>query len=103
MEELLRKIDNHEDLSSQDYWEMIDNYSIYSDEGEDGRWTRFMYNLIQLGDRYFEINWQKGLTEMQEDCFDYLEEVEFYGYEEVVVKRKCPIIKRRYDDKLIML
>ena len=103
MEELLRKIDNNENLSSQDYWEMIDNYSIYSDEGEDGRWTRFMYNLVKLGDRYFEINWQKGLTEMQEDCFDYPEEVEFYGYEEVVVKRKCPIIKRRYDDKLIML
>lgn len=104
MEELLRKIDNHENLSLQDYWEMIDNYSIYSDEGEDGRWTRFMYNLIKLGDRYFEINWQKDLTEMQEDCFDYYpEEVEFYGYEEVVVKRKCPIIKRKYDDKLIML
>lgn len=103
MEELLRKIDNQEPLSSQDYWEMIDNYSIYSDEGEDSRWTRFMYNLVKLGDRYFEINWQKALTEMQEDDWGYPEEVEFYGYEEVVIKRKCPIIKRRYDDKLIIL
>ena len=97
MEELIRKIDNHENLSSQDYWEMIDNYSIYSDEGEDGRWTRFMYNLVKLGDRYFEINWQKGLTEMQEDCFDYLEEVEFLGMKTEIIKIEKPIIKRKED------
>ena len=95
MEELLRKIDNHEDLSSQDYWEMIDNYSIYSDKGEDSRWTRFMYNLIKLGDRYFEIYWQKGLTEMQEDYWDYPEEVEFLGMETEIIKIEKPIIKRK--------
>lgn len=97
MEELLRKIDNHEDLFSQDYWEMIDNYSIYSDEGEDGRWTRFMYNLIKLGDRYFEINWQKGLTEMQEDYWDYPIEVEFLGMETEIIKIEKPIIRRKED------
>ena len=95
MEELLRKIDNHEDLYSQDYWEMIDKYSIYSDEGEDGRWTRFMYNLIKLGDRYFEINWQKGLTEMQENDWDYPQEVEFLGMEVEIIKVERPIIKRK--------
>ena len=95
MEELLRKIDNHEDLSSQDYWEMIDNHSIYSEEGEDSRWTRFMYNLIKLGDRYFEIYWQKGLTEMQEDYWDYPEEVEFLGMETEIIKIEKPIIKRK--------
>ena len=103
MKELLDKIDKHQELSSSDYWEMIDNFSIISEEGEDHRWTRGMYNLIKLGDRYFELSWQKGLTEMQEDYFDYPEEVEFYGYEEVVIKKKCPIIKRRYDDELITL
>lgn len=97
MEELLRKIDNHEDLFSQDYWEMIDNYSIYSDEGEDGRWTRYMYNLIKLGDRYFEINWQKGLTEMQENDWDYPVEVEFLGMETEIIKIERPIIKRKED------
>ena len=97
MEELLRKIDNHEDLYSQDYWEMIDNYSIYSDEGEDGRWTRFMYNLIKLGDRYFEINWQKGLTEMQENDWDYPIEVEFLGMETEIIKIERPIINRKED------
>lgn len=95
MEELLRKIDNHEDLYSSDYWEMIDNYSIYSDEGEDGRWTRFMYNLVKLGDRYFEINWQKGLTEMQENDWDYPIEVEFLGMETEIIKIERPIIKRK--------
>lgn len=99
MEELLRKIDNHEDLYSQDYWEMIDEYSIYSDEGEDGRWTRFMYNLIKLGDRYFEINWQKGLTEMQENDWDYPIEVEFLGMETEIIKIERPIIKRKEDVK----
>lgn len=97
MEELLRKIDNHEDLYSQDYWEMIDNYSIYSDEGEDGRWTRYMYNLIKLGDRYFEINWQEGLTEMQENDWDYPIEVEFLGMETEIIKIERPIIKRKED------
>ena len=103
MKELLSKIDKHEDLSRSDYWEMIDNYSIISEEGEDGRWTRSMYNFIKLEDRYFELSWQKGLTEMQEDYFDYPEEVEFHGYEEVVIKKKCPIIKRKYDDELVIL
>ena len=97
MEELLRKIDNHENLFPQDYWEMIDNYSIYSEAGEDSRWTRFMYSLIKLGDRYFEINWQKGLTETQEDDWDYPEEVEFLGMKTEIIKTERPIIKRKED------
>lgn len=97
MEELLRKIDNHENLFSQDYWEMIDNYSIYSEAGEDSRWTRFMYSLIKLGDRYFEINWQEGLTEMQEDYWDYPEEVEFLGMDTEIIKIEKPIIRRKED------
>ena len=99
MEELLRKIDNHEELYSQDYWEMIDNYSIYSEEGEDSRWTRFMYNLIKLGDRYFEIYWQKGLTEMQENDWEYPVEVEFLGMKKDIVVVETPIIKRKEDVK----
>ena len=76
---------------------MIDNYSIYSDEGEDGRWTRFMYSLVKLGDRYFEINWQKALTEMQENYWGYPEEVEFLGMKTEIIKIEKPIIKRKED------
>ena len=94
MEELLRKIDNKEPLYSQDYWEMIDNYSIYHEEGEDGRWTRGQYNLIKLGDRYFELCWEQGLTEMQENYWEYPEEVRFLGMHKEIVEIETPIIER---------
>lgn len=70
MEELLKKIDNHEELTSEDYCLLLNDYKFYEEAGDDGRWTRFMYTVSKLGDRYFEINWQRGLTEMQEDYFD---------------------------------
>lgn len=97
MEELLRKIDNHEDLSSQDYCLLLNDYKFYEEVGDDSRWTRFMYTVSKLGDRYFEIYWQKGLTEMQEDYWDYPIEVEFLGMETEIIKIERPIIKRKED------
>lgn len=94
MEELLRKIDNHEDLDSCDYWKMIDNYSIYHEEGEDRRWTRGQYNLIKLEDRYFELLWEQGLTEMQENYWEYPAEVKFLGMHKEIVEIETPIIER---------
>ena len=33
------------------------------------RWTTTTQTLYKVGDRVFAIDWEKGNTEMQEDCF----------------------------------
>ena len=33
--------------------------------GENRRWSRSVNTIVQIGDRFFSIDWEEGLTEMQ--------------------------------------
>ena len=45
-------------------------------EGEEHRWHRDMTTIIKVGDRFFAIEWMRGLTEYQEDeCLEQPYEV----------------------------
>lgn len=35
--------------------------------GENRRWLRSVQTVNQIGDRFFAIDWEQGLTERQED------------------------------------
>lgn len=78
--ECLSKIDKGEHLTTDELCNLVYEYEHETQEGEDSRWTRDMYTIVELDGRYFGINWLKGLTEMQED--------EFYWQPEEVEKRE---------------
>ena len=61
----------------------------YGDNEQDGsgRWTAYITSIIQVEDKFFQINWEQGLTEYQEDSFgNQPQEVE--PYEETIVVTK---------------
>lgn len=90
---MLSKIDSGESLTSNELNELVYAYDIDTQKGDDGRWTRGMYTVIELGGRHFGISWFKGLTEYQPDEFDFQpEEVE--GRERVITVTEWYPIKR---------
>lgn len=42
----------------------------YQEEGDSGRWTTFMVTVVEVNGKLYAINWQRGLTEYQENTFD---------------------------------
>lgn len=67
--ELLNKIDNGIELSEKELKMLVWEYEIDASYGENRRWSRSVTTIVQLGDRYFAIEWEEGLTEMQENEF----------------------------------
>ena len=68
---MLSKIDSGESLTSNELSKLVYDYDIDTQEGDDGRWVRGMYTVVELGERYFGIDWFKGLTECQENEVDF--------------------------------
>ena len=54
-------------------------------EGDKSRWSVYTQSIIKLRDKYFSIDWDQGLTEIQED--------EFYNqpYEVKKVEKMIPV------------
>lgn len=47
-----------------------DDYKIIThSEGSESRWTRVMDTIIKTGEDYWDIPWERGLTEYQENMF----------------------------------
>lgn len=73
--EFITKFDNKEGFTEDELekiiYEGIEEYEfIKTARGEDHRWQREMTEIFRIGDRYFAIDWMKGLTEYQDDAFD---------------------------------
>ena len=62
-------------------------YEVETIEGDEGRWTRYIETIIEVNGRLFSINWERGLTEYQENSYDY-QPVEVERYQETVVVTK---------------
>lgn len=56
-------------LEEHEIEQLVNEYEIETNEGDDNRWTRNMQTIIEISNRYFSIWWQKGLTEMQENMY----------------------------------
>lgn len=48
---------------------LVYDYEIDNIEYDENRWTRSMGSIIKLGDHYYIIYWERGLTECQENEF----------------------------------
>jgi hypothetical protein len=83
-QELLNKIDSEEPLSRSELCELRE-YKIEQSYGDNMRWYREVETICEIGDRYFCLNWYQGLTEMQDDEFDYQPfEVKKHTYEKTI-------------------
>lgn len=91
---MLRKIDSGEELTEYELDELRYGDRIKEDEG---RWTRTVTSIFELCGRYFALEWEEGLTEMQENEFNNQPyEVEKVTYEKTItiiewkpIKNKC--------------
>lgn len=52
--------------------------------GECDRWTQAMETIFEVNGRLFAVGWIRGLTELQEDDFDYAEVYEVERKEKVI-------------------
>lgn len=58
-------------------------------EGEDNRWTKDMETIFKVGDDYWCLPWQRGLTECQEN--------EFWNQPYRVIPKTEQIVVTRYE------
>lgn len=70
LEEIISKIDKGEKLTESEIKELLwSAEQTYEKEGEDHRWTREVFTVVEVNNRYFGIPWLRGLTECQEHEF----------------------------------
>lgn len=67
------------------------NYSDYevvdTIEGDCGRWTQHITTIFKDGNKFYALEWERGLTEYQEDEF-YWQPYEVEPYQETIVVTK---------------
>lgn len=83
----LEKYDHGEEFDEEELkelrWELEEVATSY---GENRRWSRTVTNYFKVGDRYFSLDWEEGLTEYQPDeFFEQPVEVEKYEHEETII------------------
>lgn len=85
VKDLLEKMDSGYKFEDWELCDLCCEYEYEREDGYDGRWTREVTTIIKLDDRFFSIDWQEGLTEMQDD--DYMNQpYEVYGQEKVITR-----------------
>lgn len=82
---MLQKIDSKENLTEDELKRLALEYDIEREEGENRRWTRTVSSYVELGGRYFCIDWENGLTESQPNEFpNQPVEVKKHSYEKTI-------------------
>lgn len=81
---MVAKIDSGEILTEEELSDLR-CYEIERKEGERSRWTMQVFSIIEMCGKYFMLNWDEGLTEMQENEF-YKQpyEVKSHMYEKTI-------------------
>ena len=95
--EMLAKIDSDKDLTENDLKNLIFEYEeVDKEEGENRRWVRAITSIIKIGERFFSLAWEQGLTECQENEFYYQPvEVKADTYEKTIVVTKWVSIDQK--------
>jgi len=71
MEEIItRKLKQQEELTDSELEEMQWRFEeVFEEEGKDGRWSKTMKTVFKVGDDLYALEWERGLTEMQENQY----------------------------------
>lgn len=93
--EFLDKYDSGAKFTEQEIRDAIwDFKQVEEDEGYNHRWTQDITTVIQVEDRYFRIDWQRGLTECQEnEYWNQPVEVTPHAYEKTITVREWIEVK----------
>lgn len=68
---ILAKIDSGKELSERELCGLVFDYEFdQAGNGSCGRWAEHMNTIVLIGERYFSIKWDRGLTECQENEFE---------------------------------
>lgn len=62
---MVKKIDSGEELTEDELSTLAWEYEEERQHGDNRRWTRSVTSIIKLCDRFFQLNWEEGLTEYQ--------------------------------------
>ena len=69
-EYVLNKFDKGEQFTEKELRDIRWSFKeIDTSYGENRRWSRSARTILEIGDRYFALDWEEGLTEYQEDEF----------------------------------
>lgn len=62
---------SEKELSALVFADVEDDCEIVTEsEGEESRWTRTVDTIIKVGEDYWDIPWERGLTEYQKNAFE---------------------------------
>ena len=95
-EYVLHKIDNGEQLTEKELEKMLWSFKeIDTSYGENRRWNRSVRTILEIGGRYFALDWDEGLTECQEnEFFNQPVEVKKREYTKTIVVTEWDEIKK---------
>ena len=68
---IYKKILNHQfnDITKNDIKSLVWNYEVKKIEGDSGRWTKSVQSICEICNVLVAVDWEEGLTEMQENEF----------------------------------
>ncbi|KKL91261.1 hypothetical protein LCGC14_1896430 [marine sediment metagenome] len=67
---------------------------VKTTEGENRRWSRTITSIVKIDSKYYEIHWDEGLTENNENYYPEQEAIEVKSVEKtIIVKEWIPVKK----------
>ena len=88
-DETVNKLKSGDKLNEREIKTLVyDGFEVDEIEGDSGRWTQCVQTIIDIDGELWAIDWDRGLTEYQEN--------EFYNQPYRVVKREKQIIVTEY-------
>lgn len=86
--DFLEKFDNDYIFSEEEIENMFYDLEEHEENSYDkGRWTMPMTTIFKVGDRFFCVEWEAGLTEYQENSYENQPYEVFPKREHIVVNR----------------
>lgn len=68
--EIVAKLKKGEKLNEREINTLVwDSVMVDEIEGDSGRWTQHIGTIIEIDGELWRIDWERGLTELQEDEF----------------------------------
>ena len=83
-------------FTSKEMRELVFEGEVEREEGDNGRWSRHNKSIVLADDgKHYAINWEEGLTEMQDDEFYESDcpEVEKVTYEKTITVTEWKSVK----------
>lgn len=65
----IKLLQGYKEFTERQLQELVYEHEFDTIQGEGRRWQRGMKTIVKVEDKCFQIDWEQGLTEYQEDSF----------------------------------